>query len=76
MTVPSEGTNVNVAFDYYVDTYIEVVTSAPDDKKGSSHRPFKANDVGTISTQKGTSKLGAHPVPYRPEIMAILAEGL
>jgi hypothetical protein len=76
MTVPSEGTNVNVAFDYYVDTYIEVVTSAPDDKKGASHKPFKSKDVGTISTQKGTSKLGAHVTTYRPELMAILVEGL
>jgi hypothetical protein len=76
VTVPSEGTNINIGFQYYVDTYIETVTSAPPDKKGSSHKPFKSKDVGTISTQKGTSKLGAHVTTYRPELMAILVEGL
>jgi hypothetical protein len=76
MTIPSEGTNISTHFQYYVDQYIEAVTSTAPDKKGSSNRSYKAKEATTISTQKGTSKLGAHLVPYRPELMAILAEGL
>lgn len=74
MTIPNEGPNVSLNWGYDVSIVIELETSETDVKKGASHRPYKAKDASAISAQKGTSKLGAHVVPYRPELMAILAE--
>lgn len=76
MTIPSEGSNIDYDFDFNGSLYIETKTSSVANKNGASHRPYRAKEVGMISTQSGTSKLGAHVVPYRPELMAILMEGL
>ena len=71
-----EGTNISVGFDYYVRIYIESKTTTAPSKKGASHGAFKSKAAGVVSSQKGTTKLGAQVQEYRPELMSALGEAL
>jgi hypothetical protein len=73
--IVSEGTNVEIGFDYYVNLYIETHTSSSP-KSGASVKKHEAKKVGTVSTQAGTTKLGAHVSEYRPELVAAMGEAL
>ena len=73
MTVANEGPNISLGG---MELYVETVTSAASANKGASRRLYSARNVGMVSTQNGTTKLGAKVSLYRPELMAMLAEGL
>jgi hypothetical protein len=77
MTIPSEGANVTTGFQYYVNLYIETkTTEPPDGKKGASVKNSNRKQVGAVSTNQGSTKLGAHVVEYRPELTILLSEAV
>lgn len=72
--IPESGTNIEDG-DQVVTDYITVYTSHGGDS-GASVSAHRSKRVSGVSGQNGTVFIGAVVREYRPELMALLAEGL